>query len=321
MQKQLIEYKKDDKILGFFLLKSKTLRTSNKGSEYLDLVISDRSGDMIAKVWDLTMPDTEHAREIESRTVVKIKGAITDFNGQRQAKILKIRPARPDDPVELSTLIPSAPLESEDMYREILEKAQAISDPDFRTLTTALLEENRDRLAYFPAASRNHHAIKSGLLYHVYRMLQTALAVCRIYPVLSRDVLVCGVILHDIAKLDEIDANELGIAEKYTFEGEMLGHIVQGIKIIDAKCRALGIPDEKRVMVEHMILSHHFEPEYGSPKKPMFPEAEMLHFLDLMDARMYDIEKSLEGVAPGTFSDKIYSMDNRKMYKAGFEEE
>ena len=121
MQKQLIEYKKDDKILGFFLLKSKTLRTSNKGSEYLDLVISDRSGDMIAKVWDLTMPDTEHAREIESRTVVKIKGAITDFNGQRQAKILKIRPARPDDPVELSTLIPSAPLESEDMYREILD--------------------------------------------------------------------------------------------------------------------------------------------------------------------------------------------------------
>ncbi|MBQ3389517.1 MAG: HD domain-containing protein [Firmicutes bacterium] len=321
MQKQLMEYKTGEKVLGFFLLKTSVLRTSNKGGEYLDMVIADQSGDMIAKVWDLNNPDVQQARDITGRQVVKIKAVITDWNGQRQAKIQKIRKITPEDPVNTEELVPSAPMDGKDMYREILEKARAIGDPDFRTLTTALLEENRERLEYFPAATRNHHAVKGGLLYHVYRMLLTAEAVCGIYPVLSRDILYCGVILHDIAKLDEIDSNELGMAENYTFEGQMLGHIVQGIKIIDAKCRALGTPDEKRVMVEHMILSHHFEPEFGSPKKPMFPEAEMLHFLDLMDARMYDIEKSLEGVAPGGFSDKIYSMDNRKMYKPVFEEE
>ena len=321
MQKQLTDYKKDEKILGFFLLKSKVLRTSNKGGEYLDLVISDCSGDMIAKVWDLNRPETQEARDIKSREVVKIKGVIADWNGQRQVKILRMRAATPEDEVDLSALVPSAPLGSEEMYREILGKARAMEDPDFGTLTVALLEENRERLMYFPAAKRNHHAVKGGLLYHVYRMLQTAETVCGIYPVLSRDILYCGVILHDIAKLDEIDSDELGMAENYTFEGEMLGHIVQGVKLIDAKCRALGTPDEKRIMVEHMILSHHFEPEYGSPKKPMFAEAEMLHFLDLMDARMYDIEKSLKGVAPGSFSERIYSMDNRSMYKPGFEKE
>ena len=321
MQKPLIEYKKDDKIRGFFLLRSSTLRTSNKGGEYLDLVISDNSGDMIAKVWDLTHPDALEAKDIRSREVVKVQGVITEWNGQRQAKLLKMRRAREDDPVDLSALVKTAPMKGEDMYREILETAGSIKDADFRTLTTALLEENKEKLNYFPAAARNHHAIQGGLLYHVYRMLRTAEAVSRIYPILNRDLLCCGVILHDIAKLEEIDADELGMAENYTFEGQMLGHIVQGVKILDAKCRALGIPDEKRVMVEHMIVSHHFEPEFGSPKKPMFPEAEMLHFLDLMDARMYDIEKSLEGVAPGGFSDKIYSMDNRKMYKPVLEEE
>ena len=321
MQKQLIEYKKDDRILGFFLLKSKTLWTSNKGGEYLDLVISDKSGDMIAKVWDMNRPETQQAREIDSREVVKIQGTITEWNGQRQAKILKMRRATPEDPLEMSALVPTAPLASQEMYGWIHEMAEGIADPDLRTLTTSLLQENRERLEYFPAATRNHHAIKGGLLYHVYRMLQTAQAVCGIYSILSRDILYCGVILHDIAKLEEIDSDEWGMAENYTFEGQMLGHIVQGIKIVDSKCRALGIPEEKRVLVEHMILSHHYEPEFGSPKKPMFPEAEMLHFLDLMDARMYDIEKSLEGVEPGQFSDKIWSMENRKMYKTGFEEE
>lgn len=321
MQKQLIEYKKDDKIEGFFLLKSNVLRTSNKGGEYLDLVIMDKSGDMIAKVWDLTRPEMQEAKGIQSREVVKIRGVITDWNGQRQVKIMRMRRATPEDPVDLDLLVKTAPMDGKEMYARISETASEIQDPDFRTLTVALLEENKEKLEYFPAASRNHHAIKGGLLYHVYRMLETAKAVCRIYPVLDPDVLFCGVILHDIAKLEEIDSDELGLADSYTFEGQMLGHIVQGIKIIDTKCRALGIPDEKRVMVEHMILSHHFEPEFGSPKKPMFAEAEMLHFLDLMDARMYDIEKGLEGVAPGEFSDKIWSMDNRKMYKASFEEE
>ena len=320
MSKNLMEYKKDDKVLGFYLIKSCELRTSNKGGEYMDMVISDNSGELAAKVWDLSREETSQARTLENRDIVKIQGVVTEWNGAKQIKVIRIRKASEDDEVELSRLVKTAPLSGEELYGRIYDRLAEVRDEELRKLTASLMEKNRKKLEYFPAASKNHHAIKGGLLYHVYRMLLTAEAVCGIYPVLSRDLLYCGVILHDIAKLEEIDADELGMADSYTFEGQMLGHIVQGIKMIDAECRNLGISDEKRIMMEHMILSHHYEPEYGSPKKPMFPEAEMLHYLDIIDARMYDMEKGLEGVEPGEFSDRIWSMDNRKIYKPLFGE-
>lgn len=132
---------------------------------------------------------------------------------------------------------------------------------------------------------------------------------------MNRDLVAAGVILHDIEKLNEILSNEYGVSPGYSFEGQMLGHIVQGIKLLDRTCRELGISEEKTLMLEHMILSHHYEPEFGSPKKPLFPEAEVLHYLDILDARMFDMEDALNGVAPGEFSDRIWTLDNRRIYK------
>ena len=166
------------------------------------------------------------------------------------------------------------------------------------------------------ALNRNHHAEYGGLLYHVKRMLMTGLAVCDIYPILNRDLVAAGVILHDIEKLNEIESNEYGVSPGYSFEGQMLGHIVQGIKLLDRLTEEMGFPREKALMLEHMILSHHYEPEFGSPKKPLFPEAEVLHYLDILDARMFDMEDALNGVEPGSFSDRIWTLDNRRIYKA-----
>lgn len=320
MNKNLMEYKKDEKVLGFYLVKSCELRTSNKGGEYMDMVISDNSGEMAAKVWDLNREETAQARDAQNRDIVKIQGVVTEWNGAKQIKVIKLRKATDEDNVELSKLVKTSPVSGEELYDRIHDILETVEDEELRKLTGSLMEKNRDKLVYFPAASKNHHAVKGGLMYHVYRMLLTAQAVCGIYPILSKDLLYCGVILHDIAKLEEIDADELGMADSYTFEGQLLGHIVQGIKMIDAECRELGISDEKRIMMEHMILSHHYEPEYGSPKKPMFPEAEILHYLDIVDARMYDMEKWLENVEPGEFTDRIWSMDNRKIYKPLFGE-
>ena len=201
------------------------------------------------------------------------------------------------------------------MFEIIRAKACEIEDDELKILTLSLMDANREKLEYFPAASKNHHAIRGGLLYHVYRMLLSAEALCEIYPIVRKDYIYAGVILHDIAKLFEMDANEMGVAGSYTIEGELLGHIVQGIKLIDEACKELGVSYEKRIALEHMLLSHHYEPEYGSPKRPMFPEAELLHHLDMIDARMYDMEKALRGVEKGQFSDKIYSLDNRRIYK------
>ncbi len=168
---------------------------------------------------------------------------------------------------------------------------------------------------YYPAASKNHHAEFGGLLYHMKRMLMTGVRVCEVYTNLNRDLVVTGVIIHDIEKINEIESNELGISPGYSFEGKMLGHIIQGIKTIDRLTLEMDFPREKAIMLEHMILSHHYEPEFGSPKKPLFPEAEILHYLDIIDARMYDMEDALVATQPGEISERVFTLENRQLYK------
>ena len=128
-------------------------------------------------------------------------------------------------------------------------------------------------------------------------------------------MVIAGVILHDMQKLYEINANEQGISGGYSFEGMLLGHLVMGIKVLDRQMESLSFPREKSIMVEHMILSHHYEPEFGSPKKPLFPEAELLHYLDMIDAKMYDMEDALAKTEPGGFSERVWTLDNRRLYK------
>ena len=201
------------------------------------------------------------------------------------------------------------------MYLYILEKADEMADQDLKKLCTRILEDNQEKLMYYPAAAKNHHAELSGLLYHMKRMLMTAERICQVYPNLNQDLVMAGVIIHDMEKLNEIEADQLGMASGYSFEGQLLGHLVQGIKTIDRLAEELGVGKEKAVMLEHMILSHHYEPDFGSPKKPLFPEAEILHYLDIIDARMYDMQEALEATLPGEFSDRIWTLDNRKLYK------
>ena len=124
---------------------------------------------------------------------------------------------------------------------------------------------------------------------------------------------------HDIEQLNEIESNEYGISPGYSFEGQLLGHIVQGVKLLDKETERLGFPREKAIMLEHMILSHHYEPEFGSPKRPMFPEAELLHYLDILDARMFDMEDALNSTNAGEFSEKVWTLDNRRVYKVSEE--
>ena len=145
-------------------------------------------------------------------------------------------------------------------------------------------------------------------------MLMSGIALCDIYTNLDRDWVICGVILHDIEKLTEIESDENGISPGYSFEGNMLGHIVQGVKLLDRQMSELDFPEEKKIMVEHMILAHHCEPEYGSPKRPLFPEAELLHHLDDLDAKMYDMEDALEKTQPGEFSERVWTLHNRRLY-------
>ena len=167
---------------------------------------------------------------------------------------------------------------------------------------------------------KNHHAEMAGLLYHIKRMLVMGEKACEVYAQLDRDWIVCGVILHDMEKLNEIQSNELGISNGYTFEGQLLGHLVQGAAKVAEMAKEVGLSEEKTVMLQHMMVSHHYEPDFGSPKKPMFIEAEMLHYLDMIDAKMFDFEAALAGVDPGQFSERVRTLDGRMLYKPTFKD-
>jgi 3'-5' exoribonuclease len=147
------------------------------------------------------------------------------------------------------------------------------------------------------------------------RMLMMADRYCEVYTFLDRDLLACGVIIHDMEKIREMNSDENGVVSEYSFEGILLGHLVQGAAVVRGVAAELGLSDEKTVMLEHMMISHHYEPEYGSPRRPMFPEAEALHYLDMVDAKMYDMEDALAGVEPGGFSERIWTLDNRQIYR------
>jgi 3'-5' exoribonuclease len=206
------------------------------------------------------------------------------------------------------------------MLGEVLKYLVKIKNGDIKQITGILLNENREKLLHYPAAMKNHHSVRGGLLYHISTMLKMAERVLEIYTHLNADLLYAGVILHDLAKIDEMNANDLGIVSSYTTEGILLGHIVQGIKDIERVGSQINADRETIVLLQHMILSHHYEPEFGSPKRPMIPEGEILHYLDMMDARMYDMQKALEAVKPGEFSDKVWLLNNRQMYKPAAKE-
>ncbi len=302
-------------ITDFFMVKSAGIKVGSNKKQYFDVLLGDKTGEVNSKKWDISEREAPVLAAIKEGDIIKVRAQVTDWQGQTQLRIGRIRMSNPEDGLDVSDYIKTAPERSEDMYDFIYRTADAMEDQDLRRLCTKVLSDNWNRLMYYPAATRNHHAEYGGLLYHVKRMLMTGLRVCEVYQNLNRDLVAAGVILHDIEKLNEIQSNEYGISPGYSFEGQLLGHLVQGVKFLDRTCRELGFSEEKTLMLEHMILSHHYEPEFGSPKKPMFPEAEVLHYLDILDARMFDMEDALRGVEPGTFSDRIWTLDNRKVYK------
>jgi len=309
------ELKVESEIQDFFMVKSIAIKIGANKKQYLDLLLGDSTGEISGKKWDVADEEVPALSEIKLHDIVKIRGSVTEWNGLRQIRVMRIRKSINEDVFELSDFIKSAPEKGDEMYSFVIGKANAIKDEDLKAICVNFLGRNKEKLLYYPAAQKNHHAELGGLLYHIKRMMITAEKICEVYSNLNKDLVIAGVILHDIEKVNEIDANELGIASGYSFEGQMLGHIVQCIVEIDKMAEELNTPKEKAIMLKHMILSHHYEPEFGSPKKPLFPEAEILHYVDMIDARMYDMQEAIAATEPGGFSERIWTLDNRKLYR------
>lgn len=313
LTKKVNEFNIGDRVDSYLIIKRVDLKTTNQaGKKYLDFILGDATGEITAKMWEVPR-DLEDF--FEPNMCVRVRGTVTNFNKQPQFKVDRIRITTDEDQIDPADLVVTAPLEPEYMYGEILTRyIEPIENMDMKLIVERLFRENEEKLLYYPAAKRNHHAIRSGLLYHVLTMLRLADAVLTVYPHLNRDLLVSGIILHDMSKLEEMDATSLGIVREYTVPGSLLGHITLGVQNIGRAGREMGASEEAVMLLQHMVLSHHYEPEYGSPVKPMFPEAEMLHFIDLIDSRMYDMKIIQDTLEPGTLSDFIPVLDRRKVY-------
>lgn len=296
---------------GFCLIKSIDQKTSSKGDTYLDMTLSDSSGEINAKLWRYNK--ATHG-EYGVNDLIKIRGMISQYNGTDQLKIEKIRPVAPEDGVNVSDFVKSADYSGEQMFNELHGIAEDFSDSDLKRIVTAILDDNRLALLYWPAAFKLHHAVRGGLLLHTLSIVRLAEGVCKVYPFVDRELLISGAILHDIAKLSEFKVADTGIATGYSAEGNLLGHLAMGAMVIDKYAEKLNINPKTAMLLEHMVLSHHGEPEFGAAVRPMFIEAELLSELDLMDSRIYEMREAVSAAPPEDFSARVWAMDNRKLY-------
>ena len=313
--KKIGEFNKGDRIENFFLVKNAECKITNNSTtnKYLDLMLIDSTGEINAKLWEC---NENIEASIKDNMLVKVRAVVNEYRGKLQLKVEKIRPSTVEDNINIDEFILVAPYKPEDMFETLLDYIEKIENKDIKRITENIISKLSYKLMHYPAAKSNHHAIKSGLLYHITTMLNAAEKLLDIYSYLNKDLLYSGIILHDIAKIMEMESSELGIVSKYSTEGQLLGHIIQGIGLIEDAAMEINADKEIVMLLQHMILTHHYEPEYGSPKKPMIPEAEMLHHLDVLDARMYDMRKATKDLNPGEFSEKVYSLDGISIYKS-----
>ncbi len=305
------ELKQGETINGIYILRSKELRETSNKKFFLDLNFIDSTGKINGKYWDA---GEDVFNSLVLNQLYYVNARVDSWKENLQLIINRIRLADSEDQKEISCFVPSAPLPPEDMLKTIYSYAKKIQHSEMKRLVLKMLEDKEDELLFYPAARSFHHSIRSGLLYHLLRMLQLSDKMKEVYDEVNPDLLYAGVLLHDLAKIGELESDTLGFSD-YSKEGQLLGHLVMGVKEIENTGRSLGISDEVILILQHMVASHHYEPEYGSPKKPMFLEAELLHHIDLIDARVYDYGNTLKNIEKGAFSEPVWSLDKRRLYQ------
>ena len=299
---------------GFWLIKTIDKKVNVKGAPYLDMMLCNKEGEIPAKLWDYS--ELVHG-EYTPGELIKVRGSVTQFNGNDQLRVDKIRHVEANDGVNIADFVPTAEYSGEMMLGEIMNIIANIDDGELQRLTYELVKEREAQLLHWPAAFRLHHAIRGGLLYHTLSILRLCESVCAIYPSIDKDLLMCGAIVHDLCKIDEFNLSSAGLVTGYSVKGELIGHLVMGAMNIGRKAEELGIKGDKAMLLQHMVISHHGEPDFGAAVRPMFLEAEILSQLDKLDATIYEINEAVSGVNEGEFTQRMWALDNRKLYNHG----
>ena len=307
-------------IVSFFAVTSKQLRSRKDGGQYMALILGDRTGQIESRMWDNF---ADAAAGFEQGDVVKVRGEVCRYNSRLQLNLEKLRVAAADE-VDLADYVPRTRKDVEELWSSLVRVVDSFSDASLQALVRSFIDDPVFAAAFreAPAARNLHHAWLGGLLEHVVSLVGICDLAAHHYPeIINRDLLLTGAILHDIGKLEELS---WGIRFDYTLQGQLVGHITLGIAMIEKKLAGLaGFPPGLRMLVEHMVLSHHGKLEFGSPKLPMIPEAVLLNFLDDLDAKMHMMRGEFErheaqGGEAGQMTDWVRAMDRPLLNTASF---
>jgi 3'-5' exoribonuclease len=303
-------------ITANFLVQSKEIRQKKTGDPYLSLLLGDRTGELDAKMWDNV---AEVMETFDRDDFVKVKGLLQIFHNRPQLTIHRLR-RMDDSEVDFTDFFPASERSLDEMWAELRALVAGMSNPHLKGLLEALFDDpeiaRRYRVA--PAAKQIHHAWLGGLIEHVLSLCALARLTAGHYKIVDQDLLLTGVLLHDIGKIHEL-SYERGFS--YTSEGQLLGHIIIALRMVDEKLRGLpDFPASLRCLVEHMIISHHGQLEFGSPKIPQFPEALLLHYLDDMDSKMECMRSMLarDRQVEGFFTGYSSALDRTVLKKERF---
>ena len=305
---KLSELNYNDSFTGFYILKNVMNKVTNSGKPYLAAHLADASMMVEAKVWDYPGP----LGPADDGKVVKVQGVMQEFKGMPQIKVERIRLANEKDVYDLGALVPTAPMDLAVAYGKVEQMVDTLSDGDYRAVCREFLRRHGEGFRKLPAAKSVHHGFVGGLLMHTSYMLELAEFLSRLYSeIIDRDLLLAGTLLHDFSKMEEFVTSQLGIVTEYSVCGQLLGHLVMGAQEVAEVCRELGVPEEKSVLLQHMILSHHGQPEFGAAVLPQCAEAELLCYIDNIDAKMEIYRENLDKTPVGGFSQRIFALEKR----------
>ena len=302
----------DNAIEGFYLLKSAVLRSTGGGKPYLTGKLQDTTGEIDYVIWDYT--GTVHDSSLG--LPVKVRGTVSAYNGNIQVSIVRIRAIQDSDNVDLSQIIPVAPIDAVAGYKEVKQMLSELQDPDYRNIALELLKRHEMTFVNVPAAKGVHHAFLHGVLMHTLNMMRTAKYFAELYKdtPINASLLIAATFCHDINKDREMLTTRVGLVDDYSVEGELLGHSYMSAREIHEVGAALKIPEAKTMLMEHLILSHHGQPDWGAAVTPRCAEAALLHLIDMVDSRMEIYREAYLKVTPGEFTEKVYALGNRAYF-------
>ena len=309
MKRKMIDQLRENDVVGdFFVVTKCEKKITRTNKPYLDAEIADASGKIVARVWDNV---DKLAEILVSGKIVRLEASIDSYQNNLQMKIMDARSLRKDDKIDPADFMAKTPYDIDHLFHKLLEYKNSIANPKIRQLVDYFFENDEfvEKFKKHPAAKAMHHAYVGGLLEHTVTLLHSCDNLTKVYGKLNRDVLLAGALLHDIGKTKEMSCD---VSTEYTVSGRLLGHLAMGSEMIAQAVNSINdFPEDLKFVMQHLILSHHGQLDYGSPVLPATPEALALHSLDMLDANLFQAFEAIDEEKQNDFTKIVYGLSRR----------